>query len=687
MPQRYTAFLAGDGEMKRLTREKDWSQTSLGPIETWPQSLRLMLGVMLNSKFPMFLFWGPELLCFYNDAYRPSMGNDGKHPSALGAKAEDVWKEIWTFIKPIIDQVLLRGESNFNANELLPIYRNGRLEDVYWTFSYTAVFDEAGLINGVFVTCVETTGEVQMQKQLAESERKLRLSILQAPVSIGIFRGKELITEIANGRALSLWGRTEEEILNRSILEALPELRSQGIDKILADVYHSGKTYVAREMPVQILRNGKLETSYINFSYEPLYDNNDAVNGIMAVGMDVTEQVLVHQKIEESEAKLRQLAGAMPQLVWISKPDGTITFYNQRIAEFAGATALPDGTWTWDTLVHPQDIEFTDQVWKHARETGEVYNVEHRIQLKNGDYRWFLSRAFPQRDTAGNIICWYGTATDIHEQKTFSTSLESLVEQRTIQLAESYNQLQKKNEELLHMNQELQSFAYVSSHDLQEPLRKIQAFSDLILRQEGERISDNGQQLFRRMQLAAGRMQTLIEDLLAYSRTSHQDLKFEHTDLNQIVQEIATELADDIQQKGAKVLAEKICSATVIPFQFRQLMYNLMSNALKFADEERTPEIIIAAELKKDGLPPDLSLNNASSYCHIVVTDNGIGFDPQYNDKIFQLFQRLHGRAEYAGTGIGLAIVKKIVDNHKGFITAQGNPGAGARFDIYLPVL
>src|SRR6478609_9711728 len=153
-------FLAGGGEMGELTRQKDWSKTPVGSPETWPQSLRTTLSIILNSKFPMFLWWGPELTCFYNDAYRPSLGQNGKHPSILGQRAEDAWPEIWTIIKPLIDQVLRGDEATWSEDQLIPIFRNGKLDDVYWTFSYSPVKDESDKVAGVLVTCTETTEKI-----------------------------------------------------------------------------------------------------------------------------------------------------------------------------------------------------------------------------------------------------------------------------------------------------------------------------------------------------------------------------------------------------------------------------------------------------------------------------------------------------------------------------------------------
>ncbi|HMK04371.1 MAG TPA: PAS domain-containing protein, partial [Ferruginibacter sp.] len=170
-------FLAGGGEMGKLTREKDWSNTSLGLPQTWPQSLRTTLSIILHSKFPMFLFWGDELTCFYNDAYRPSLGKDGKHPFILGMKGEEAWPEIWHIIKPLIDQVLTQGEATWSEDQLIPIYRNGKIEDVYWTFSYSPVNDESGKPSGVFVTCTESTEKINLLKQLEGSNDELAFAI------------------------------------------------------------------------------------------------------------------------------------------------------------------------------------------------------------------------------------------------------------------------------------------------------------------------------------------------------------------------------------------------------------------------------------------------------------------------------------------------------------------------------
>ncbi len=244
---------------------------------------------------------------------------------------------------------------------------------------------------------------------------------------------------------------------------------------------------------------------------------------------------------------------------------------------------------------------------------------------------------------------------------------------------------EKRAAELISANKELLAFTYISSHDLQEPLRKIQTFVTIILENEMENLSENGKHNFQRMQLAAGRMQQLIDDLLAFSRISTTELEFETTELQIIIEEVKTELRDTILEKQANINATDLCPVNIIAFQFRQLMYNLISNALKFSNPGTPSQIIIKSRIDKGSQLNNANLSPEKNYCHIMVNDNGIGFEPHFNERIFEVFQKLHGKEVYAGTGIGLAIVKKIVQNHNGSITATSELNKGAQFDIYIP--
>jgi signal transduction histidine kinase len=253
------------------------------------------------------------------------------------------------------------------------------------------------------------------------------------------------------------------------------------------------------------------------------------------------------------------------------------------------------------------------------------------------------------------------------------------------ELAFQNEEKEKRAAELIIANKELLAFTYISSHDLQEPLRKIQTFVTIILENENENLSENGKYNFQRMQLAAGRMQLLIDDLLAFSRVSTTELTFEKTELNLIIEEVKAELKDTILEKNATIEAFEIGSANIIAFQFRQLMYNLVSNALKFSNPDIPAYIKIESKIVKGSKLNHEKLSPEKNYSHITVIDNGIGFEPQFSERIFEVFQKLHGKEVYTGTGIGLAIVKKIVENHNGIISATSELGKGARFDIYIP--
>ncbi|MCY7328439.1 MAG: PAS domain-containing protein, partial [Saprospiraceae bacterium] len=201
-------LLSGGGEMGSLIRNKNWAETPLGAISEWSQHLRIALSIVLNTKFPMFLFWGPELICLYNDAYRPSLGENGKHPDILGMPAREAWVEIWPTISPLIDQVMSGGGATWHEDQLVPIYRNGHIEDVYWTFSYSPALDETGKPIGVIITCTDTTEKVLALKRIEDSNKNFYNMVVQAPVAMCVFREPNYIVEIANERMLELCGKT-----------------------------------------------------------------------------------------------------------------------------------------------------------------------------------------------------------------------------------------------------------------------------------------------------------------------------------------------------------------------------------------------------------------------------------------------------------------------------------------------
>ncbi len=302
--------MAGGGQMGNQVRNFPWQNTPLGPAEQWPASLKASVNLLLNSKFPMFIWWGPLLITIYNDAYKVILGD--KHAKALGSSGPKVWSEIWDVVGPLADRVLQKGEATWSEDQLLYINRLGFIEESYFTFSYSPVYDEFGNIGGVFCACAETTDKVLITRKINKSEENLANIILHSPVAMCIFRGLDFIMEIGNEKMFELMGRSKEMLLNKPIFDSLPEARNQGFEELLDRVYRTGETYSAYGQPATIMRYGVRETFYLNFVYEAFREADESISGVMAVAIDVTPQVLHQQKIEESAQEVRSLIESAP---------------------------------------------------------------------------------------------------------------------------------------------------------------------------------------------------------------------------------------------------------------------------------------------------------------------------------------------------------------------------------------
>ncbi|TCN58645.1 PAS domain S-box protein [Flavobacterium circumlabens] len=552
-------------------------------------------------------------------------------------------------------------------------------QSIHWVEAKGKVFyDLEGQPEKLLGTVRDITEEKQYQQKIEESEKRFRNLVMKSPVPKAILKGSDLIIEMANVALLkNIWKRKESDVQGKKIFDVFPELKQQKYARLLSEVSKTGKVHSESESPIFIDGENGKQKFYIDFEYAPLNETDDTLSGIKITLIDVTEKVEARKKIEESEKRFRSLTESIPQLICETDEKGNALFASGKWLEFTGIH--PKGEEEWRSIIHPDDFEENARTWSHSLATGELYRCDVRIKSKSGDYRWHTAIGEPVLDKDNTIIKWVGAFTDIQTEKAFTHELEKQVAERT-------KELEKNNIDLEKMNKELQSFAYISSHDLQEPLRKIQTFATQIIERESENLSEIGKDKFQRMQNAAQRMQTLINDLLSYSRTSTLERVFEKTDLSEIINEVKEDLREELEQKNATIDIIEGCELGVIPFQFRQLIYNLVSNSIKFSKPEIAPVIKIKCTIDKGKNFNYEALSDNKEYCHISISDNGIGFDQQYNTKIFEVFQRLHGRELYNGTGIGLAIVKKIAENHNGFITAQGKPNEGASFDIYIPV-
>lgn len=304
---------------------------------------------------------------------------------------------------------------------------------------------------------------------------------------------------------------------------------------------------------------------------------------------------------------------------------------------------------------------------------GRAHHEGWRVR-KDGTKFWGSITITALHGAGGNIIGFSKVTRDLTEKKLADDKVKA-----------KNAELEDINKELEAMNKELSSFAYISSHDLQEPLRKIQTFSTRILETDEENLTEKGLDYFNRIINAAQRMRLLIDDLLMYSRANAAERKYEQVDVNDVLKEVIADLEGTIDEKKAIIEAGPLPKMSVIPFQMHQLLSNFLSNSLKFTRAGTIPYILIRSRIISGDKVPGLPKRLSDTYHYISVTDNGIGFNTEYNERIFDVFQRLHGRDEYPGTGIGLAICKKIVENHHGVIKAEGRPGDGATFSVYIP--
>lgn len=669
-------FFSGGGEMGSLIRAKDWSKSPLGNPAEWPESLQTTVAIMLNNPFGMYIAWGDEYTQLYNDGYRPILGA-AKHPAALGISTRETFKEVWHIIGDMFDGVM-KGKAVGFPDFMLPLERNGYVEECYFDFAYSPIKKNDGKVGGVLVTVIETTDKkkavdalkaseerframadnipnlawmanadgwiywynkkwydytgttpdqmegwgwqsvhhpkelplvlknwkrsleteepfemtfplrgadgafrffltrvlpvrnndgkiykwfgsstditerIEAAGKLKESEQNLRNTITQAPVAMCILKGDDFVVDLANTLMIELWGKQPEHVLGKPIFDGLPEAKDQGLEALVEGVYKTGKTFLAYGRPVNLPRNGVIETTYINFVYEAYRGESGAITGVIAVAVDVTEQVVANQKIESEVIK------------------------------------------------------------------------------------------------------------------------------RTSELAETNHKLQKSNAELAQ-------FAYIASHDLQEPLRKISNFANL-LDNKLTTVDEQSKKYIQKIQVSTERMTTLIRDVLAYSELVKVQENFEIINLNKVIESILPDFELAIEEKNAAIVVDTLPEIEAISLQMSQLFSNLLSNSLKYASTDKKLAIKISASLLNKNEKKEASLDPSIAFCKIQFTDNGIGFSKEHVDKVFQIFQRLHGKSEYAGTGIGLSICKKIAQNHQGDINALGSSGKGAIFNVILPL-
>jgi PAS domain S-box-containing protein len=555
-------FLAGGGEMGGLTRKYDWAKTSLGSPDQWPQSLRTAVSILLNSQFPMFVWWGKELTTIYNNSYKIIAGD--KHPNLLGKSGREAWAEIWDDLAPLVEKVF-NGASTWSEDLLLYINRRGFIEETYFTFSYSPILDESGAVGGLFCAVVETTEKVVSKKKVEESESRFRNMIKQASVAIMLTRGMDVVIESINEPMLVFLGKkSEEEVLGKKMVEVSPELEGQTGLAIVKNVAATGEAFSAYQVPMRLYIEGRLKERFFDLSYTAIQDESGEI-GVLHVAIDVTQQVLDRKKMEESEQAAHRLA---------------------------------------------QELAASNEELRAANE----------------------------------------------------------------EILASNEELGESNAQLARINTDMDNFIYTASHDLKAPISNIEGLLQALLRTlHAERMqSERPQQITALMQQSVERFKQTIASLTEVVKLQKENSEEAVlVNLSEVIQEVILDLEPAIQSSGAQLEID-VSACPQIRFStknMRSVIYNLLSNALKYHSPERVPRVAILCLATPE-------------YFVLTVRDNGLGMEAERISQLFTMFKRFHTHVE--GTGIGLYMIKKMIENAGGKIEAESQVGRGSTFKVYF---
>jgi PAS domain S-box-containing protein len=383
---------------------------------------------------------------------------------------------------------------------------------------------------------------------------------------------------------------------------------------------------------------------------------------------NITDRKRGEQALRESEERFRAMADNIAPLAWMANPDGHIFFYNKRWYEYTGTTLEEMQGWGWERVHHPEELQRMLPNWKNALATGKPWEDIFPLRRKDGQYGWFLSRAFPLRDTAGNITRWFGTNTDITELRMTQEELKKAKEELQLH-ADSLEVIVADRTAKLHeIIGELEAFSYSLSHDMRAPLRAIQGYTQMALEECGEKAGP----LLDRVISAAVRLDRMIQEVLSYTRISRQEIRIGRVDVDRLVHEIISE-RPELQQPRAEVIVK----TPLLPMHgheasLTQCLTNLLGNAVKFVPRGVKPRVVVSSETRDDEV-------------RLWIEDNGIGIESHTQTKLFEMFYRINSEKDYEGTGIGLAIVRKAVERMGGTVGVESEPGRGSRFWVQLP--
>ncbi|MFC0778649.1 ATP-binding protein [Flavobacterium sp. HJSW_4] len=480
------------------------------------------------------------------------------------------------------------------------------------------------------------------------------------PLPVGVYVGDNLEIALANDAMIKTWGKGND-VLGKTYLSVVPEIEKQQILDEALGVLKTGTAFHAVDRKVDLVIEGILKEHYFNYSFIPLFDEDGKVYGVLNTGADITD---LHKAKEETVKSNERLTIAIEssgigsyEIDLETKKIKTSANFNTICS--IGIEATNDDL---TAKLHPEDLPAREKAHQQAEATGKIC-YEARILNDDGAYRWAKINGKIIKDKDGSAKTIIGIVQDIHEHREFQEELKKQVAART-------NELTRSNRDLMH-------FASVVSHDLREPLRKIKIFNTLLRNDIEGNVNEKSKKYLHKVTQSAQRMENIIEGILTYSTLDKTLQVIETINLNEVIEDIKIDLELIIKEKGAILITSDLPQIQGAPILINQLFYNLIQNALKFSKADQPPRVIITSSIIN---------SEGQDFVQIKIKDNGIGIDPEFAEKIFTAFERLHSKDEYEGNGLGLALCRKIAERHNGKITAAGEKDNGAEFTVTLPL-